>query len=223
MWTGVHDKGFRDRRRSSLGRAGATSRRDGLRRPCAIAPSIETLITVRLVQGVAGAMMLPQGLGILRDNLAPRDLTKALAIFGPVLGLGGVLGPVLGGALVDWNLFGLGWRLVFLVNVPVGLAALVFAWRLVPRGVGVRKLRVDVVGAVFVAAASALLVLPLNEGQAAGWPLWTWLSLSAAALGYVGFALWQRRVVRLDPRTSTRGWPPRSVAPTSTSARARSG
>lgn len=165
---------------------------------CAIAPSVGLLITFRLIQGVAGAMMLPQGLGILRDNLSPRDLTKALTVFGPVLGLGGVLGPVLGGALVDWDLFGLGWRLVFLVNVPVGLAALVLAWRLVPRGAGTPGLRVDIAGAVLVAAASALLVLPLNEGQTAGWPLWTWLSLGAAALGYVAFALWQRRIVRLD-------------------------
>ncbi|MGY6654791.1 MFS transporter [Amycolatopsis sp. TRM77291] len=165
---------------------------------CAIAPTAGLLIAFRLVQGVAGAMMLPQGLGILRDNLSPRDLTKALAIFGPVLGLGGVLGPVLGGALVDWDLFGLGWRLVFLVNVPVGLAALALAWRLVPRGAGTPGLRVDIAGAVLVAAASALLVLPLNEGQAAGWPLWTWLSLAAAVLGYVAFALWQRRIVRLD-------------------------
>ncbi|GAA1031618.1 hypothetical protein GCM10009565_72820 [Amycolatopsis albidoflavus] len=163
---------------------------------CAAAPDIGLLIAFRLVQGVAGAMMLPQGLGILRDNLAPRQLTKALAVFGPVLGLGGVLGPVLGGALVDWDLFGLGWRLVFLVNVPVGLAAWALAWRLVPRGEGTRTVRVDVVGAVLVAAASALLVLPLNEGQSSGWPLWTWLSLSAAALGYAGFALWQRRTVR---------------------------
>ncbi|EMD28289.1 MFS transporter [Amycolatopsis azurea] len=163
---------------------------------CAVAPSVGLLITFRLFQGVAGAMMLPQGLGILRDNLAPRELTKALAVFGPVLGLGGVLGPVLGGALVDWDLFGLGWRLVFLINVPVGLAALALAWRLVPRDSGIRTLRVDVVGAVLVAVASALLVLPLNEGQASGWPLWTWLSLSAAAIGYAGFALWQRRAVR---------------------------
>ncbi|MET9265154.1 MFS transporter [Amycolatopsis sp. NPDC004079] len=163
---------------------------------CAAAPGVGPLIAFRLVQGVAGAMMLPQGLGILRDNLAPRQLTKALAVFGPVLGLGGVLGPVLGGALVDWDLFGLGWRLVFLVNVPVGLAAWALAWRLVPRGSGTRTLRVDVVGAVLVATASALLVLPLNEGQSSGWPLWTWLSLSAAAIGYAGFALWQRRTVR---------------------------
>ncbi|EME57144.1 MFS transporter [Amycolatopsis decaplanina] len=165
---------------------------------CAIAPNVGLLITFRLVQGVAGAMMLPQGLGILRDDLAPRDLIRALAVFGPVLGLGGVLGPVLGGALVDWDLFGLGWRLVFLVNVPVGLAALALAWRLVPRRTGTPGLRVDIAGAVLVAAASALLVLPLNEGQAAGWPLWTWLSLAVAALGYVAFALWQRRIVRLD-------------------------
>lgn len=165
---------------------------------CALAPSIGLLITFRLIQGVAGAMMLPQGLGILRDNLTPRDLTKALAVFGPVLGLGGVLGPVLGGALVDWDLFGLGWRLVFLVNVPIGLTAFVLARRLVPHGGRTRGLRVDVAGAALVAGASALLVLPLNEGQSSGWPLWTWLSLAAAALGYVAFALWQRRIVRRD-------------------------
>ncbi|GAA2980414.1 MFS transporter [Actinokineospora diospyrosa] len=165
---------------------------------CAVAPSTGLLITFRLVQGVAGAMMLPQGLGILRDNLTPRELTKAFAVFGPVLGLGGVLGPVLGGALVDWDLFGLGWRLVFLVNVPVGLAALALSWRLVPSGAKTRSLRVDIVGAVLVAGASALLVLPLNEEQAAGWPLWTWLSLTAAAIGYVAFTLWQRRMVRHD-------------------------
>ncbi|SFO86131.1 MFS transporter [Amycolatopsis rubida] len=163
---------------------------------CALAPDIGLLIAFRLIQGAAGAMMLPQGLGILRDNLTPRQLTKALAVFGPVLGLGGVFGPVLGGALIDWDLSGLGWRLVFLVNVPVGLAAAALAWRLVPRGDGIRTLRVDVAGAVLVAAASALLVLPLNEGQTSGWPLWTWLSLGAAAIGYAGFALWQRRTVR---------------------------
>ncbi|MEA5366836.1 MFS transporter [Amycolatopsis sp., V23-08] len=165
---------------------------------CALAPGIGLLITFRLVQGVAGAMMLPQGLGILRDNLTPRDLTRALAVFGPVLGLGGVLGPVLGGALVDWDLAGLGWRLVFLVNVPIGLVALVLARRLVPHGARTPTLRVDVAGAVLVAGASALLVLPLNEGQSSGWPLWTWLSLAAAAIGYVVFALWQRRIVRRD-------------------------
>ncbi|MGW7533578.1 MFS transporter [Amycolatopsis sp. NPDC054798] len=163
---------------------------------CAIAPTAGLLICSRLVQGVAGAMMLPQGLGLLRDNLAPRELTKALAVFGPVLGLGGVLGPVLGGALIDGDLFGLGWRLVFLVNVPIGLVSLALAWRLVPRGSASRTLRADIVGAVLVAAASALLVLPLNEGQADGWPLWTWLSLAAAATGYAVFAWWQRRTVR---------------------------
>lgn len=165
---------------------------------CALAPDIGLLIAFRLIQGVAAASMLPQGLGLLRDNLTPLQLAKALAVFGPVLGLGGVLGPVLGGALVDWDLFGLGWRLVFLVNIPIGLTSLVLAVRLVPRTPGSRSVRIDVLGAALVAAACALLVLPLNQGQAAGWPWWTWLCLVAAALGFVAFALQQRRAVQRD-------------------------
>lgn len=160
---------------------------------CACATGIESLIVFRLLQGTAGAMLLPQGLGLLRENFSGAELTKVFGIFGPVLGLGGIIGPVLGGGLIQGDFLGLGWRLVFLVNLPIGIAALIVAAKAVPKKPGDRTVVVDGVGAILVALSCALLVLPLNQGQESGWPLWTWLCMAASALGFAGFALQQRR------------------------------
>ncbi|MEV7728639.1 MFS transporter [Streptomyces sp. NPDC087917] len=168
---------------------------------CAIAPNIESLIAFRLLQGTAGAMLLPQGLGLLRENFSGPELTKVFAIFGPVLGLGGIVGPVLGGFLIEGDFFGLGWRSVFLINLPIGIAALIVAARFVPKKAGDRTMRVDLTGAALVVVSCALLVLPLNQGQEDGWPLWTWLSMAASVIGFALFALQQRR-------TTAAGRPP---------------
>ncbi|WP_329127648.1 MFS transporter [Streptomyces sp. NBC_01465] len=160
---------------------------------CALAPNIEWLIVFRLLQGTAGAMLLPQGLGLLRENFSGPELTKVFGIFGPVLGLGGIVGPVLGGGLISGDFFGLGWRLVFLVNLPIGVAALVLAWIFVPKRPGDRTVVVDTMGAALVAVSCGLLVLPLNQGQEAGWPLWTWLCMAASCAGFAAFAVQQRR------------------------------
>ncbi|WP_442802843.1 MFS transporter [Streptomyces sp. CB01201] len=160
---------------------------------CAVAPGIGSLIAFRLLQGIAGAMLLPQGLGLLRENFSGSELTKVFAVFGPVLGLGGIVGPVLGGFLIEGDFFGLGWRSVFLVNLPIGIAALIVAAKFVPRRAGDRTVRVDTTGAALVVAACALLVLPLNQGQEDGWPLWTWLCMAASAAGFALFAVQQRR------------------------------
>ncbi|GAA1368932.1 hypothetical protein GCM10009612_56360 [Streptomyces beijiangensis] len=160
---------------------------------CALAPDIGWLILFRLLQGAAGAMLLPQGLGLLRENFSGPELTKVFGIFGPVLGLGGIVGPVLGGGLISGDFFGLGWRLVFLVNLPIGVAALVVAWIFVPKKPGDRTVAVDTVGAALVAVSCGLLVLPLNQGQEAGWPLWTWLCMVASVAGFAAFAVQQRR------------------------------
>lgn len=160
---------------------------------CSLAPNIESLITFRLLQGTAGAMLLPQGLGLLRENFSGTELTKVFGIFGPVLGLGGIVGPVLGGFLIQGDIAGLGWRAVFLVNLPIGVAALIIAAKAIPKKPGDRTVRVDITGAGLVAAACALLVLPLNQGQEDGWPLWTWLCMAASVIGFALFALQQRR------------------------------
>jgi MFS family permease len=97
---------------------------------CGAAPSDELLIAFRLLQGAFAAIMVPQGFGILRQVFPPDEIQKAFGLFGPVIGLAAVLGPVLGGALTDGDLFGLGWRAIFLVNLPLGLLALAGAARL---------------------------------------------------------------------------------------------
>lgn len=163
---------------------------------CAMAPTIGFLIALRLVQGFAGALLLPQGLGLMRENLSGRELGTAFGVFGPVFGLGGIIGPILGGALIQANIADLGWRTVFLVNVPIGIAAFIISWRIIPRRDGDRTITVDLVGAAIVAASSVLLVLPLNYGQSEGWPLWTWLSIAASIAGFCLFVLQQRRVSR---------------------------
>ena len=91
---------------------------------CGLAPSTGVLIAARLIQGVAGAMMLPQGLGIIREVFPAQELPKAFGVFGPVMGSAAMIGPILGGGLIALNLFGSGWRMVFLINLPVGIAAL---------------------------------------------------------------------------------------------------
>lgn len=99
---------------------------------CAFAATPAMLIGFRLAQGAAAALLIPQGLGIVRDAFAPRDLQSAFAVFGPVIGLSAVLGPIVGGALIAANAFGSGWRLIFFVNLPLGLIAAIGAARLMP-------------------------------------------------------------------------------------------
>ena len=161
---------------------------------CALAPTIGVLIALRLIQGFSAAMLLPQGFGLMRENLSGRELGAAFGVFGPVFGLGGIIGPILGGAIIQADVAGLGWRAVFLINLPIGIAAFIVSYRILPRRPGDREVTVDLVGVAIVAAASALLVLPLTYGQSQGWPVWTWLSLAAAVAGFAGFALQQRRL-----------------------------
>src|SRR5919205_738417 len=100
---------------------------------CALAPSAGVLIACRALQGAVGAVMIPQGFGLIREMFGDDGQQKAFAVFGPVMGLSAVAGPVVGGALVDLDLFGTGWRSIFLVNVPLGLAAIALGVRYLPR------------------------------------------------------------------------------------------
>jgi EmrB/QacA subfamily drug resistance transporter len=160
---------------------------------CGVAPSTGTLIAARLLQGAAGALMLPQGLGLLREAFPSEEMSKVFGMFGPVLGLAALLGPIVGGALVGLDLFGTGWRLVFLINLPVGLAALLAGARLLPRGGARHGEGLDWVGAGMTVVAGGLLVYPLIQGRELGWPAWTYASMAAGVAGLVAFAFEQRR------------------------------
>jgi EmrB/QacA subfamily drug resistance transporter len=159
---------------------------------CASAQSPEMLIAFRVVQGFLGAMMLPQGLGMIKEMFPPQEVAKAFGAFGPVMGLSAVGGPILAGFLVDANLFGWGWRTIFAINVPIGAAAITAGLRLLPAAKRDRTLRIDVFGTALAAASMVLVIFPLIQGREYGWPGWSYLMIAAGLLGFGCFALNQR-------------------------------
>jgi EmrB/QacA subfamily drug resistance transporter len=159
---------------------------------CAAAPSPAVLIAARVAQGALGALMIPQGFGVLSSVFEERDRGRAFAVFGPVMGLAAIGGPILAGGLIALDPGGLDWRLVFLVNLPLGAAAVVGALRWMPADDGDPAVRIDPVGAALVAAGSALLVYPLIQGREAGWPWWAFASLTAGVGAFAALGRRQR-------------------------------
>jgi EmrB/QacA subfamily drug resistance transporter len=169
---------------------------------CAAAPDPGLLIAARAVQGLFAAVMIPQGFGLLRDLFPPADLGKAFGALGPVIGLSTVLGPIVAGTLVDANLFGTGWRMVFGINVPLAAFALIAGAKALPRAARAgRGVRLDGTGALLAGAAMFLLVYPLVQGREQGWPAWM-AGLAAAAFAVFGlFGAQQRRRARRGAAT----------------------
>ncbi len=163
---------------------------------CAIANSTGQLITFRVLEGVAGAILLPQGLGLIRESFAAAELGKAFAVSGPIYGLGGILGPIIGGFLIQANLFNLSWRIVFLVNVPIGIIGVVAAFVILPKNPGDHGVTIDLLGSLIIAVSSLLLILPLIQGRVDHWAAWTWMSMGLSPLGFFLFALRDRAVER---------------------------
>ncbi len=163
---------------------------------CALAWSPESLIVARVVQGLAGAVMIPQSFGLIRDLFPPQQLGKAFGALGPVIGLSTILGPVVAGVLVDADVFGTGWRMVFLINLPIGVFSLVAGARSLPRGAGRPGLRLDGVGALLAGAGMSLMVFPLVQGRELGWPGWLWAVAAGAVVSLAGFVAQQLRRAR---------------------------
>ncbi len=140
---------------------------------CALAPSPAWLITARAAQGLFGAMMIPQGLAYIKSLFPPDERTKAFTVFGPVMGLSAVLGPIISGVLLQADLFGTGWRMIFAINLPVGILAGWLAFRRMPE---IRSpdadVRLDLRGSALLTIASAMLIYPLVQGHELGWPGW---------------------------------------------------
>ena len=163
---------------------------------CGIAPDSATLITGRLAQGAGGALMGTNVLSLIGVIYSdPSDRAQALGAYATVMGFAAVGGQLIGGALLQIDPFGLGWRSCFLINVPIGLAAMIAAIRVVPESRG-EATSLDLPGLALITAALTALVLPLVEGRQLGWPLWCWVSLALAAPLSVGFVLQQRRAQR---------------------------
>ncbi|MEU7258085.1 MFS transporter [Streptomyces rimosus] len=159
---------------------------------CGIAVSPGQLVGARLLQGFAGAVMVPQVLATITATFPAHARGRAMAWYGVAGGSASVAGQVLGGLLLDADVLGLGWRILFLVNVPIGVAAAVLAMRFLPAVRPARRARLDLLGASGVALALGLVLVPLAMGRTAGWPVWTWLCLAAAVPVGAATVYWQR-------------------------------
>jgi EmrB/QacA subfamily drug resistance transporter len=153
---------------------------------CAAAPSMSVLIACRALQGAFGALLIPQGFGLIKAVFSDKDLPKVMGMMGPATGFPILLAPVLAGVLVDANLWGTGWRLVFLINVPVGLATFIAALRSLPRGASHPDVRLDGRGVVLIGVALTAIIYPLIQGRTAGWPPYMFVIL---AVGIVLLAI----------------------------------
>ncbi|MGA9860300.1 MAG: MFS transporter [Solirubrobacteraceae bacterium] len=161
---------------------------------CGLAGSAGELVAWRLLQGVSAAMLGPNVLAIIGVIYDGADRARALAAYGTAMGFAAVSGQLIGGALVSVDPAGLGWRSCFLINVPVGIAALVAGPRLIPESRAPRSGGLDVTGTVLATLGLTAVVLPLVDGRAHGWPLWTWLTLATAPLLLIAFTIQQRRL-----------------------------
>lgn len=163
---------------------------------CGLAPTAEVLVVARLAQGLAAATMVPQVLATIQTLFQGADRQRALGVFGAVIGSATVAGQILGGAIVSADIAGLSWRPAFLVNVPIGLLGIVLARRLVPETRAERAVHLDVAGALLLALAVLLLLVPLSVGRDTGWPPWCWIALAAAPAVWTGFVILQSRMER---------------------------
>lgn len=158
---------------------------------CGLASNIETLIVARGIQGIASAMMTPQILAIIHVIFPPEEKSRVFGLFGMITSLGAVAGPVIGGTIISANLGELGWRPIFLINIPLGIAILIGSLRWLPAMTIDKKQRNDWIGALLLAASVTILVLPLIEGQKLGWPWWCFASIATSALIAIMFVRWQ--------------------------------
>nr|WP_206440524.1 MFS transporter [Streptomyces scabichelini] len=175
------------RRLFLLGLAGFTVASLG----CGLAVNPESLVVARLAQGAFGALVIPQGFGILGAVWPREEIGKAFSLFGPVMGLSAVGGPILAGFLVDADLGGLGWRPLFLINLVLGGAALLAAARLIPRDTGDRTVTVDGHGSAYLGGATLGLLGGLIDGSTNGWTRATPILLTGIGLAF--FALFCHR------------------------------
>jgi len=160
---------------------------------CGIAQSPTELVGARFLQGFTAAMMLAQTLAIITTTFPAEQRGKVFGIYGATIGMATILGPTLGGALISWNVFGLEWRAIFLVNVPFGIIALLFGYRNLLDSRSESAQRLDVPGVVLSVLGLFLIVYPLAEGRERGWPLWLVLMLIASAPVLIGFVWYQWR------------------------------
>lgn len=159
----------------------------------AVSVSPGMLISARLLQGLLGALMLPQGLGLIKETFPPEKAGAAFGAFGPVMGLSAVGGPILAGWLIDADYFGWGWRMIFAINVPLGIIGFVLGLRYLPAAKRHHERSIDVIGAILAAVGFAAITYPLVQGRELGWPAWVFVMLIGGVGSLVAFGWHQIR------------------------------
>ena len=163
---------------------------------CGLAPDGWSLVAFRVLQGATAALMVPQVLALINTMFPVQERAKAMSAFGATIGIGAVAGQVLGGVLLDANLFGWGWRSIFFINVPIGLVAVVLAMRWLPKTEPTHRPKLDPVGAVGISLALALVLIPVTLGRSEGWPVWTIVSMLASVPVLFATLAYERRLQR---------------------------
>ncbi|MGC9539242.1 MFS transporter [Streptomyces sp. UG1] len=165
---------------------------------CGFAANPEMLVASRILQGATAALMVPQVLSIVHATFPAHERGKVFGLFGAVVGLGAVTGPLLGALLTEWNLFGLQWRPIFLINLPVGIAGLLLGSRYITESKAPRALKLDLVGVALVTLGLLMLLYPLTRGRELGWPLWGYGSMAGALVVLGALVAYERRKATRD-------------------------
>jgi EmrB/QacA subfamily drug resistance transporter len=159
---------------------------------CGLSDGPAMLVASRLVQGGFGALLIPQGIGILIGTLSREQMRGAVSAFGPVMGASAVLGPIVAGFLISADIAGLTWRPIFLINIVLGSAGFVAALRLLPHDGPASAVPIDGLGSGLLGASMLGLIYGLIEGSTAGWTIGPVLCLVAGGVLLAGFGVRQR-------------------------------
>jgi len=155
---------------------------------CGFTGTAEQLIIARAIQGLGAAMMTPQTMAVITRIFPPNNRGQAMGMWGAVAGVAILVGPLLGGVLID----AMGWEWIFFINVPIGVVGVVLAWRLVP-SLPTHPHRFDIVGVGLSASGMFLLVFGIQEGQSYDWSALIWGLIVAGVAVLALFVYWQHR------------------------------
>ena len=159
---------------------------------CGLAQSAIMLDLSRVLQGAMAAMMYPQVFSVIQVTFPPQERARVFGFVGAVIGIATITGPLVGGLIIRNDITGGSWRWIFLVNLPIGIAALIAATRLITESRAPNAKRLDMGGFALSTAGILLLVYPLVEGQVAGWPAWTFICMALSPVTLLIFILYER-------------------------------
>ncbi|MFD5697687.1 MFS transporter [Streptomyces lasiicapitis] len=165
---------------------------------CGFAANPDMLVASRILQGAMAALMVPQVLSIVHATFPAHERGKVFGLFGMVVGLGAVSGPLLGALLTEWNLFGLEWRPIFLINLPVGIAGLLLGRKFIEESKAPKALKLDLVGVVLVTAGALMLLYPLTRGRELDWPVWGYVMMAGALVVFGALVAYEKHKAKKD-------------------------